>query len=363
MKQILVYGMTNNPGGIESYLMNILKNLASTELRFDFVTDFPEIAYEKELHNAGSNVYFITRKGESLIRHWKDLYKILINHPEYRCVYFNILDAGAVFTMFIPWLLRRRIVAHSHNGQTDKIKLQKICRPILKMMVKDKVACSIEAAKYMFGEKMVEAGKVLIVPNAINIKKYKFNPEIRENTRKSMHLENKTVICHVGRLSEQKNPFRLLDIFKEVLKINNDAILLSVGSGEIEDEIHRYAEKIEVKNQVMFLGVRDDVEKLLQAADVFVLPSKYEGLPIVALEAQASGIPCVLSSVISHEVDVSKKIKFLDLDDTNQEWAAEILKYANHKRYDCMENMREQGYDSDFMSKRTEQLIQILEKN
>lgn len=360
MKYVLVYGMTSNPGGIESYLLNLLKCTKKYGVQLDFVTDFPSIAYEKEIREYQGKIYYINRKGKKLIKHWREFYKIFKKHPEYSTVYFNALDAGVLFTAVIPWLLKRKVVIHSHNGETSKRMLQTVTRPLLGLITDKRVACSRLAAEFMFGKKASK--EVLIVPNAITLDKYQFKQEIRENIRKKMGIEKKIVLCHIGRLSEQKNPFRLLEILVAVLKKEKNVVLLSVGTGELEDEVHDYARKLGVEDHVKFLGKRNDVSDLLQAADVFVLPSKYEGLPIVAIEAQAAGIPSVLSSAISSETNISGKIEFVDLQEKDEKWADIILMSAKRERYCCIEKLKEKGYDSSDVSEQTRQLIAILKR-
>lgn len=363
MERVLVYGMTSNPGGIESYLLNLLKCAKKYGIQLDFVTDFSSIAYEEVIQKSDGEIYYISRKGRNLMAHWRDFFEVLTEHPEYKCVYFNALDAGVLFTVVVPWILRRKIVIHSHNGETDKKILHKLSRPFLNMITDKRVACSYLAAEFMFGKKAFGKKAALVVPNAIEIDKYKFRPQIREKLRKEMNLENQLVICHVGRLSEQKNPFRLLEIFKVLLEKEENAVLLSVGTGEIEKEVRAYAKSLGVEKKVLFLGKRDDVADLLQVVDVFLLPSRYEGLPIVAIEAQAAGIPLVLSDVISKEVNVSGEACFLNLQETNEKWAEAIIKYAKKKRYDCVKKLKEKGYDNCEVSKQTQQLIVMLKND
>lgn len=361
MKKVLVYGMTSNPGGIESYLMNFVGYTADENLQLDFVTDFPYIAYEHDIRSFGSEIYYISRKGGNLFKHWKDFYRILVLHPEYECVYFNALDAGVALTAVIPWILRRKIVVHSHNSQTEKDMLHKICRPFLKLFSDERIACSEVAAKFMFGNLNSKKSNILIVPNAIDVEKYKFCASVREKVRKSMGMYDKLVICHVGRLSEQKNPLRVLEIFRAVLKLEQEAILLSVGTGEMEEQVRNYAQMLGIADQVMFLGARNDVDKLLQAADVFLLPSKYEGLPIVALEAQVSGLPCILSDSISSEVNISNEVFFVSLNETDEKWAQTIVSYVGKKRFDSTKEFKDTGYDKRYISSQTKELIAILE--
>ena len=353
----MVYGMTDNPGGIEMYLMNQLRTADREKIVFDFVTDFPTIAYADEIKSYGSEIYYIPAKSKSLPGHLRQMYRILRSHPEYKKVCFNILDAGAAITEVVPWLLRRKVITHSHNGNTDKIRLHKLCRPFLNLFTDKRYACSGVAAGFMFGKRHAE-----IIPNMIDAGKYSFSEDKRAAKRKELGIENKFVICHVGRLSPQKNPFGLIDIFAEVLKAAENSVLLSVGSGEIADEVHNYAKEKGVYGNILFLGRRNDIDCLLSAADVFLLPSFYEGLPIVAIEAQASGLPCVLSDCISPETAITGNVKFLSLEEPVSDWVDVITGYKDFRRADMRSEVAKAGYDISHPSSAEKNLRSYFEE-
>lgn len=345
MERVLVYGMSNNQGGIESYLLGISTKIKKQGIQFDFLSDFESIAYSDVLKENGSRLFFLPAKGKKLLQHLSSVRKLLIEHPEYKTVYFNVLDAGAVFTVFIPWIMGKKIVIHSHNGATDKIFLHKICRPFLNLMTHERLACSKLAAEYMFGKGQQKRKPAIIIPNAINAERYYFNKKIRTNYRKRMGLEENFVICHVGRISEQKNPFRLIDIFDLLCKNEPKAKLLYVGTGELKGKIYEYVNTKDCAKNISFLGTRLDIAELMQAADVFLLPSLYEGLPIVAIEAQAAGLPIILSTSISNETDLTGNLRFVDLKESDDVWVRNILEYRHFQRKDCRTSIRQAGYD------------------
>lgn len=355
MEKILVYGMTDNPGGIETYLINAAQQL-SGKVQFDFVTDFPSIAHEEALKKMGSKFYFIPPKGKKLLAHINGMFKILKAHPEYKTVYFNLLDAGGAITELAPWLLRRRIVTHSHNNNTEKVKLHRLCKPFLKLFTSGQVACSAVAADYMFGEN----NNALIIPNAIEARKFVFNEEIRKSKRRELGLTDELTVCHVGRLSMQKNPFRMLDIMSALTKKIPNAVLLSVGTGELEREVHDYADKIGVSKNVRFLGRRNDVEELLQAADVFFLPSLYEGFGICIIEAEAAGLNCVVSKGIPEEVNITGRVTFVSLDASDDDWAEALASNVSQNRTDCTSYFIESGYDSEHTDTKNRELLKML---
>ena len=341
--RVLAYGMTDNPGGIETYLINTMKELNKQDIKLDFLCDFPQIAYKEDIENNGSKVYFIPAKGKRLIKHWLEIAKVLKEHKEYQTIYFNILDAGAVFTMMIPWIMGRKIVTHSHNGETDKKKLHKYCRPLMNFVTSEYFSCSKVAASFMFGKK---AEKAVLIPNAIDMEKYRYNEVVRARKRKELGIDNNTnVICHVGRLSIQKNPFGMLDIFHELVENNENSVLLSIGTGELEKEVKECAKKLEIEKNVQFLGKRDDVSELLQAADVFFLPSFYEGLPIVVLEAQAAGLTCIVSDSITREVDITGNVQFINLHEQKNKWVNALIDSSKMARHDVGEKLKDSEYN------------------
>ena len=360
MKRILAYGMTDNPGGIESYLLSIVEKAQHKGIQLDFVTDFPTIAYEEILKKNNASIYHIPAKGEKLWKHIMELYRILKKHPEYKTVYFNILDAGAAISMIVPHILRRKVVTHSHNGNTDKKKLHLLCRPLLNYVTDEYVACSKLAARFMFGEKVLEKKDVLIVPNAVDVEKYSYSEKIRIDYRNKLNIQDKLVICHVGRITRQKNPFRVIDIFEEICKRKKESVLLYVGSGDLEEDIRKYVKEKNIEDKVLFLGRRKDVSELMQASDVFLLPSLYEGLPIVAIEAQAVGLPAVLSSNITEETNVSGTIRFIDLEKSNSEWGASIINEAGRERKSNIIQIEEAGYSKNSNNDRISKLIDMM---
>ncbi len=340
-KRILVYGMTDNPGGIETYLMNQLHSLNRDKAIFDFVTDFPLLVYAEEAEALGSKIYKIPAKKQGVIAQWRALAKILKMHPEYQTVYFNILDAGAAITMVIPRLFGKTILTHSHNSNTDKPLLHAVCRPILNLLTDQRIACSKSAAKFMFGDRQAH-----IIPNAIEVSRYDFNPALRQKKRRELGLEKAFAVCFAGRLTRQKNPKGLIAIFDAVYQQEKNAVLLCAGDGEMREDVYAFAKQKACFSAIRFLGKRKDIGELLQAADVFLLPSLYEGLPIVAIEAQAAGLPCFLSDRITREAAViSKNVVFLKLQEPPNKWAQVMLSYKGFTRVSVKEQMIQAGYD------------------
>lgn len=341
MKHVLVYGMTDNPGGMETYIVGFFRRVQDRDAHLDFLTDFETVAYGDELTAAGAQFYHIPAKSRSLRKHWGALRRFLREHPEYRTVYFNILDAGAAVTMLVPFLMGRKIVVHSHNNDTEKKRLHRLCRPLLRLMARGRFACSLSAGTYMFGGMK----NVRVIPNVIDAKRFSFDADTRTRLRAELDLGGGPVVCHVGRLAPQKNPLGLLDIFAAVHEKCPTATLLSVGDGELAAAFDEAVRRRGLESAVRRLGAKDDVADILQAADVFVFPSLYEGLGIAVLEAQAAGLPCVVSDAVPEQAAATELVCRLPLSLPPETWAEKILKAAETPRGDTFEALVRAGYD------------------
>lgn len=342
MKHILVYGMSDNPGGIETYLLNIFLRVQDKLVHMDFVSDFPAVAHSEILEERGAKLHFIPAKSKNLFGHLAAVWRILKRHSEYEAVYFNILDAGAAVTMIPVFLLGRKIVVHSHNNSTEKIRLHRICKPFLNFFTAERAACSEPAAEYMFGGK---AKRALIVPNAIDAARFTFCEETRIRKRQELGIGDRPCICHVGRITQQKNPLGLIDMFEAVHRKCPEAVLLSVGTGDMTDRFQSYIAQKGLSDAVICLGARHDVDELYQAADVFLFPSLYEGLGIVVLEAQAAGLPCVISDVIPKQATVTDLVHALSLDASPEVWADRVISCFGTPRRDTHKELIAAGFD------------------
>ncbi len=347
MKRILVYGMTSNRGGIESYLMNYFRRLVLKGIVFDFVTDYQEIAYKEEIEELGGKVYFIPNRRDGLLKHMKSLRNILLEHEEYKSVYFNILSASEVFTVLSAVGVKgvKRIV-HSHNNSVKTIGRHKVLRPLLTKISDVKLACSDEAAEFMFGSKSFRCHEVKIIFNAIDVGKYQFDSKIRREVRDSLKLtENTFVVGHVGRMCHQKNSLFLLKIFNHIYKQNNNAVLLYVGDGEDREKVENAIEQYEIKENVLLLGMRNDVNELMQAMDVFLLPSRFEGLPVVLIEAQAAGLQCICSDRFTKKSDITGNVQFISLDKNVDYWTEAVMDRCEIERKDTTDMITKSGFN------------------
>lgn len=341
MKSVLIYGMTNIKGGIENYIYNIVQEFRG-EIRFDFVIHFPSMAFEDEMRKYGANIYYLPGKAQGIVKHLKAFHTFLKKHKEYDVVYFNVMDPIVFPTVSVARLMGRKCVVHSHNGDVMKKKSQKASRMALNLFVSQRMSCAVCASEYLFGKRKIR--DTVVIHNKIDAEKYIYNTEIRLRKREELGLEDKLVLCHVGRITYQKNPKGVIDILEETLKKEKNIILLSVGTGNLEAETKAYAEKRGVASYIRFMGVRSDVNEIMQASDVFILPSFYEGLPIVGIEAQASGLPCIFSDSITRETDITGNSFFLPLNDKKC-WCDTILECREMKRSNQLEKVISNGYD------------------
>lgn len=331
-------------GGLESMLMNYYRHIDRERVQFDFLVHRQErAAFDDEIESLGGKLYRLPR-----LVPWSEGYLAALNHffdehPEYKIVHVHqdclssvILRAAAQHNIPVR-------IAHSHNANQDKnlkypIKLW-YKRSIPKYTT-NLFACGKDAGDWMFG-----GAPYQIINNAIDATAYSFNPKKRIEMRHQLGLADKLIIGHVGRFNPQKNHLFLLDIFAALLKKEPNAVLLLVGGGEDMLKIQAKAHALGIAEHVRFLGVRSDVADLMQAMDVFVFPSLYEGLGIVLIEAQAAGLPCVVSDTIPREAYLTDLVTAERLSSSTETWADNILEKRNFPRIDRRAEIAAHGFD------------------
>lgn len=331
-------------GGLESMLMNYYRHIDRERVQFDFLVHRQErAAFDDEIESLGGKLYRLPR-----LVPWSEGYLAALNHffdehPEYKIVHVHqdclssvILRAAAQHNIPVR-------IAHSHNANQDKnlkypIKLW-YKRSIPKYTT-NLFACGKDAGDWMFG-----GAPYQIINNAIDATAYSFNPKKRIEMRHQLGLADKLIIGHVGRFNPQKNHLFLLDIFAALLKKEPNAVLLLVGGGENMLKIQAKAHALGIAEHVRFLGVRSDVADLMQAMDVFVFPSLYEGLGIVLIEAQAAGLPCVVSDTIPREAYLTDLVTAERLSSSTETWADNILEKRNFPRIDRRAEIAAHGFD------------------
>mgnify|MGYP004501953721 FL=1 len=242
-------------------------------------------------------------------------------------------------------------IAHSHNTGFQTHNVVKICvgnimKERLMFYATNYLACSKIAGDWLFGKKAVETGKVKIIKNGIDIDRYRYNPIMREKKRKEIGVTDNIVIGNVGRFVTQKNHTFLIEIFAEVKKKESKAVLLLAGIGDLMEPMKEKAKELGLDDSVIFLGFRTDVNELIQAMDLFLMPSLYEGFPVTAVEAQASGLPCILSDSITKEAALIEETVYIDLKKPSEYWAKHVVeKIGKSNRENSYKTLKAKGFD------------------
>ena len=360
MKRVLVLGMTEMPGGIESVIMNYYRNIDKGKLQMDFLCNTPNIAYEKEIRNLGGEIYKIKSRSKNLFAYYKQLNEFFKNNAKkYSTIWVNICSLANIdYLIFAKkYKIKYRII-HCHNSQNMDSKLRLILHQFNKLRLEkyatDYWTCSQESNEWFFTSKLNK--KVVLVHNAIDYDKYKFDMNVREEYREKLNLEGKLVFGNIGRFHFQKNQLRLLEIFKKISERKENTVLLLIGDGEEKNKIEDKIKELKLEDNVKLLGIRDDVEKILQCMDAIIFPSLFEGLPLVLVEAQANGLPIFASDTITKEIVIGDNVTQISLEKNNEYWAKIILN-SKFGRCDNYERIQEEGYDIKKESKKIERLL------
>lgn len=324
-------------GGVEAVVMNYYRHLDRSKIQFDFIcdSDSTNIPYE-EIESLGGKVILIPPY-QKIIKYIKELTEVLKKN-QYKIVHSHI-STLSIFPLYCAKKAGVQVrIAHSHSTtnkkEWKKNIMKQVLRPFSKVFATDYFCCSELAGRWLFGNKTYDKNKVYLLNNAIDIEKFSYNEKLRKAKRKELGInDDMLVIGHIGRFVAQKNHDFLIDIFSEVYRQNKNTILLLAGQGPLELEIKSKVNNLGLTNNVKFLGQRTDANELYQAFDIFLLPSLYEGLPVVGVEAQASGLLCVLSDEMTKETKVIESTIFMSLTDSPKKWAKEILNnIKNYKR-------------------------------
>lgn len=364
MIRVLQLGMTDNLGGIETFLMNYYRNINRKKIQFDFVNIYPnKLCFQDEIEKLGGKVYRVNSYYKHPIKYIDEVIKI-INENNYQIIHCNMNSAAMLFPLIAGKKSNAKIViAHSHNSSSDKGFTKKLLHYINKHFIpifaNQYFACSEKAGKWFFNEKIRNSSKYKIINNAVDMKKYKYNEELRKEKRNEIKLkDNAFVIGHVGRFNKQKNHNFLIDVFNEVHKKNNKTILLLIGQGPLEDKIKEKVSDLKLNDSVAFLEKRLDVNELYNAMDLFVLPSLYEGLPIVGIEAQANGLKCLFADTITEDASILDSTKFIPLE--KEKWIDSINDSINN--IDREYKIKDNNFDINYASKRLEKIYEALIK-
>lgn len=342
--------------GVASFVMNYLRNLNHDAVQMDIVSYRKGASpYYAEVKSFGGNVYFLPSI-KNLPLHIKMCNQIL-NEGQYDIIHDNTLH----ISIPLMWCAKRRgttvRILHSHNSKMGETKTKelrnKVFRPVLCSLATDYVACSHVAGKMLFKEEKFE-----ILPNVIRTEIYKFNESKRREVREKMGVQDKLVVGTVGRLAEQKNPLFAMKVFEQLLKIESNAEYWWIGDGELGESVKQYINQAGLSQNIKMLGSRDDTADLYQGMDVFFLPSLFEGLPVTGIEAQAMGLPVVVSDSVTSEMVYTNLIDFVSLSEPLQAWANHLkgASTLTHNR----ENYSKQLKESMFSDEDCGEKLQLL---
>lgn len=346
--RVLMVMTSMDRGGMETFTMNVYRAIDRSKVQFDFLLhrDFKG-AYDDEIERLGGKIYHVRRQNPFDPRYWMALNKFF-DHHAYRVVHVQLdcLSAEPLFAAAKHGSIVR--IAHSHSSRQDrdfKYPIKLLCKPFIKYAATDLFACGYEAGKWMFGTDDFE-----IIRNCIDVDSCAFDPAVRTETRRELCIPvGAPVIGHVGRFVPAKNHFFLLEMFSHLLREQPEALLILVGDGPLREEAERKSKELGIEHSVKFLGVRSDVARLMQAFDCFVMPSVYEGLPMVLVEAQAAGLPCVISDSIPSDCDIySGSIERENLDAGYEIWSERVCSVimSQRDRSSGALAVRSAGFDS-----------------
>ncbi len=366
MQRILhVIGSLNN-GGSQVVVMNLFHHIDRSKMQFDFIIDRPmELFYAKEVRRLGGKIYVLpTFNTKNIFRYQKEWKYFFKNHPEYKIIHGHVRSTAVIY-LGIAHKFGLTTIVHSHSttsGKGYKAFIKSILQYPLRYRIDYLFACSKMAGEWLYGKRACKKDNFMVINNAIDASKFAFQESIRSQVRSSLHLEGKFIVGHVGRFHIAKNHAYLLDIFAEIHKLRDNAVLLLIGDGLLREEIEKKIDSLNLKDSVYLLGYRSDTSDFMQAMDVFVFPSIWEGLPVSVIEAQAAGLPCYISDAITKEVCITPYIQQLPLSISTTTWAEQIVNATSVNREDGYKLIKDKNYDVKDTADRLEEFYERLER-
>lgn len=346
IKVLIVVSSLNQGSGVMGVVMNYYRNLDRKIIQYDFLCfREAETSYKKEIEELGGEVYYFTKPTlNGFMQAKKELNDFFRKKgKEYKVIHIHEVLVANIIYPYVKKYTNAKTIAHAHSTKFSDTTIKSIRNKLLCVGTATKVdfcvACSEEAGKTFFGKNIVKNKKFRVITNAIDIKKYGFEKNIREEYRKSLGIDSDDIVIgHVGRFSEEKNHFFLIDLIEQLSKLSLRYKLLLVGDGEIKKSIESAVSEKKLSESVIFTGNRKDVPKILNAMDIFVLPSFFEGVPMVIIEALANGLPCILSDRITKALQINDNVKYLSIDNGVDEWS-KMINSGKLQRNDNLESL------------------------
>lgn len=334
-----------NYGGVEMVVMNYYRHIDRTKVQFDFFAlEGSAVPQREEIERLGGRVYIVP-KYTHLSAYEKEIIR-LFKQNQYKIVHSH-MNTLSVFSL---WGAKKagipNRIAHNHStagkGETKKNIIKYALRPFAKIYPTKLCACSQYAGEWLYGKN----AEFQVFNNAIDLSRYSYDPQKAAAVRKELGLEDKLVVGHIGRFCYQKNHDFLIDIFNEIHKQRQEAVLLLIGEGELEQDIRNKVKKLGLTDSVRFMGKQKDTSRFYQAMDCFVLPSRYEGLGVVAIEAQACSVPVICLTAVPKDAKITSSVKFIGLDESSSNWADCVLDVIKTQvKRNEREEVRKAGYD------------------
>lgn len=350
--RIIHFTIANTAGGVTKSVLELWKYIDKEKFHFDFVTMSDKLDFANKLEKEGCNIYYLSAYAEE---------DLTLFTREVREIFTNGYDVvqlqtswwrGFVVEEIAKEMNIPKVIIYGNNtdvhirenqSREEARKLHFRYREVLsENIATDFAACSEEAAQWLYGDRIPKE-KIKIIPYGVALEQYRYDADVRKRYRAELGIGNEYVVGHVGRFAYQKNHGFLIEVFREIVREDSHVRLLLVGIGELEDKIKAKIREYNLENKVIYTGKRDDVGGLMQAMDIFAFPSRFEGFGIVLIEAQASGLKCIVSKKIPEKARITDNIEFLELD--KKIWADSILKYKNgYAREDMYSIMEQKGW-------------------
>lgn len=351
MKRVLCIISSLDAGGAETFLMKIYRYLAPFGYQFDFVVSKDGGCYTSEVLERGGKIFVIPTRSESLFGALNGI-RLAVMENQYKYVLKLGEHSLAVLDLLAAKFGGAKVLGvRACNAPTGLTVFQRairlLGRPFLNCIANVKIAPSILAANFLFGSKE----DVHVLHNGVDLNVFRYDSSYRDSIHKEFGLENKLVIGHIGRFHKQKNHRFLLEIFKEISVLHKDATLLLVGTGELKEQIYEWIKSFNLEGRVILTGQRFDIPQLLSAMDAFVFPSLYEGMPNTVIEAQATGLPCVIADTITTEANITGLVQYLSLSLSASEWAKVVLNAVRTKRKETYNDFARHSYDIESVAK------------